>query len=136
MKSDLFFLLIDDDNLANALSAKLIEKVFVNVNISIVNKTNATVKLLKEDKYADPDLIFLDINLGNENGWELLETINNIYKEKNHQKLPKVIILTNSIFEEDRLRTRRYSNVIKYISKPMSVTELKEISNEYFTPAQ
>ena len=40
-----------------------------------------------------------------------------------------------SIFEEDRLRTRRYSNVIKYISKPMSVSELKEISNEYFTPA-
>jgi len=134
MNSDLFFLLIDDDNLANALSAKLIEKVFVNANINMVNKSDATIKLLKEEKYADPDLIFLDINLGNENGWNLLEDINKIFIERSNT-LPKVIILTSSIFEEDRLRTRRYSNVIKYISKPMSVTELKEISNDYFTPA-
>lgn len=134
MNSNLFFLLIDDDNLANALSAKLIEKVFVNVNINMVNKSEATIKLLKEEKYADPDLIFLDINLGNENGWNLLEDINKTFKERSNT-LPKVIILTSSIFEEDRLRTKRYSNVIKYISKPMSVTELKEISNEYFTPA-
>ena len=135
MNSDLFFLLIDDDNLANALSAKLIEKVFVNANINMVNKSDATIKLLKEEKYVDPDLIFLDINLGNENGWNLLEDINKIFIDRSNT-LPKVIILTSSIFEEDRLRTRRYSNVIKYISKPMSVTELKEISNEYFTPAQ
>ncbi len=134
MNSNLFFLLIDDDNLANALSAKLIEKVFVNANINMVNKSDATIKLLKEEKYADPDLIFLDINLGNENGWNLLEDINKIFTEKSNT-LPKVIILTSSIFEEDRLRTKKYSNVIKYISKPMSVTELKEISNEYFTPA-
>ena len=134
MNSNLFFLLIDDDNLANALSAKLIEKVFVNANINMVNKSEATIKLLKEEKYADPDLIFLDINLGNENGWNLLEDINKIFIERSNT-LPKVIILTSSIFEEDRLRTKKYSNVIKYISKPMSVTELKEISNEYFTPA-
>ena len=134
MNSDLFFLLIDDDNLANALSAKLIEKVFVNANINMVNKSDATIKLLKEEKYVDPDLIFLDINLGNENGWNLLEDINKIFIERSNT-LPKVIILTSSIFEEDRLRTKKYSNVIKYISKPMSVTELKEISNEYFTPA-
>jgi len=134
MNSDLFFLLIDDDNLANALSAKLIEKVFVNANINMVNKSDATIKLLKEEKYVDPDLIFLDINLGNENGWNLLEDINKIFIDRSNT-LPKVIILTSSIFEEDRLRTRRYSNVIKYISKPMSVTELKEISNDYFTPA-
>ncbi len=134
MNSNLFFLLIDDDNLANALSAKLIEKVFINANINMVNKSDATIKLLKEEKYADPDLIFLDINLGNENGWNLLEDINKIFIERSNT-LPKVIILTSSIFEEDRLRTKKYSNVIKYISKPMSVTELKEISNEYFTPA-
>jgi len=135
MKNNLFFLLIDDDNLANALSAKLIEKVFVNANITMVNKADTTIRLLKEDKHADPDLIFLDINLGNENGWELLEDINNVYREKNNVDLPKVIILTNSIFEEDRLRTIKYNNVIKYISKPMSVGELKEISDEYFAPA-
>ena len=135
MNSNLFFLLIDDDNLANALSAKLIEKIFVNANISVVTKSDATIKILKEDKYAAPDLIFLDINLGNENGWELLESINDIYREKNDKELPKVIILTNSIFEEDRLRTKRYKNIIKYISKPLSITELIEISNEYFTPA-
>lgn len=134
MNSNLFFLLIDDDNLANALSAKLIEKVFVNANINMVNKSDATINLLKEEKYTDPDLIFLDINLGNENGWNLLEDINKIFIERSNT-LPKVIILTSSIFEEDRLRTKKYSNVIKYISKPMSVTELKEISNEYFTPA-
>ena len=52
MNSDLFFLLIDDDNLANALSAKLIEKVFVNANINMVNKSDATIKLLKEEKYV------------------------------------------------------------------------------------
>ena len=135
MNSELFFLLIDDDNLANALSAKLIEKVFVNANISMVNKSDATIKLLKEDKYADPDLIFLDINLGNENGWQLLEAINAIYLEKENNELPKVIILTSSIFEEDRLRTRKYKNVIKFKSKPMSVTELNEIANEYFNSA-
>ena len=135
MNSELFFLLIDDDNLANTLSAKLIEKVFVNANISMVNKSDATIKLLKEDKYADPDLIFLDINLGNENGWQLLEAINAIYLEKENNELPKVIILTSSIFEEDRLRTRKYKNVIKFKSKPMSVTELNEIANEYFNSA-
>ena len=132
MNNKLFFLLIDDDSLANALSAKLIEKVFITANISMVNKANATIKLLKQKDYSDPDLIFLDINLGNENGWDLLDDINEIYKSKNNKELPKVIILTNSIFEEDMLRTEKYTNVIKYISKPMSVAELKEISRYYF----
>ena len=132
MNNKLFFLLIDDDSLANALSAKLIEKVFITANISMVNKANATIKLLKQKDYSDPDLIFLDINLGNENGWDLLDDINEIYKSKNNKELPKVIILTSSIFEEDMLRTKKYTNVIKYISKPMSVAELKEISRYYF----
>ena len=82
----LFFLLIDDDSLANALSAKLIEKVFIEAEIQIVNKFDATIELLEREKYAVPDLIFLDINLGNDNGWQLLDKINEIYNLKKHPR--------------------------------------------------
>ncbi len=128
----LFFLLIDDDSLANALTAKLIEKVFIHVDIHKVNKHQSSIELLEENIIPFPDLIFLDINLGNENGWDLLEGINNAYARKKIKELPKVIVLTSSIFEGDKIRSSQYENIIKFISKPMSVVELQEIADDFF----
>ncbi len=127
----LLFILIDDDILSNVLLTKLIEKVFNNVDVVVINNFTDSISVIeKQEKKID--LIFLDINLGNDNGWQLLDKINELYSKKD-KELPKVIMLSNSVFEGDKLRAKKYSNIIQFISKPMLVNELKLILNTYFS---
>ncbi len=127
----LLFILIDDDMLSNVLLTKLIEKVFNNVEVVVINNFKDSIDVIEQHKKTI-DLIFLDINLGDDNGWHLLDSINKVYS-KNDKDLPKVIMLSNSIFEGDKLRAKKYSNIIQFISKPMLVNELKLILNTYFS---
>ena len=113
-------LLIDDEYISNFINKKLIENIDASIHaIEFNNPEEAFFKL----PYIKPDLIFLDINMPVMNGWDFLERM--AAEEIDY----KVIILTSSVNNFDRLMAKKYINVIGYIEKPATISSI----NSYIT---
>ena len=122
-------LLVDDDEINNFISIKLIKKALLTSDImACLNGKFAIDQLVdiqKRDPEKLPDYIFLDINMPIMNGWEFLDE----YKRLNIDPLgkSKIFIISSSVFSNDINRARSYPIVKSFISKPLSVEKIKEL---------
>ena len=122
-------LLVDDDEINNFISIKLIRKaLFSSEIVACLNGKFAIDQLVEmQRKGADklPDYILLDINMPIMNGWEFLDE----YKRLNIDPLGKIkiFIISSSVFSNDINRAKSYPVVKNFISKPLSVEKIKEL---------
>ena len=122
-------LLVDDDEINNFISIKLIKKALLNTEImACLNGRFAIDQLMniqKKDPSKLPDYILLDINMPIMNGWEFLDE----YKRLNVDPLgkSKIFIISSSVFSNDINKARSYPLVKSFISKPLSVEKIKEM---------
>lgn len=113
--------LIDDDELTNILNKKIINSVLPDVAIEIFLDVDDALEWLKTNDEKGDYLIFLDINFPSRSGWDFLE---------DYQAFPilsKVIMLSSSIVQSDKIKALSYKNVIQYLSKPLSFNFLEMI---------
>jgi CheY-like chemotaxis protein len=75
-----------------------------------------------------PDVILLDLNISDFNGWDFLERFQQLYNEV--KKNIKVYVLTSSAMPADREHTAQYSFVKSLIDKPLQKSALLEINQE------
>jgi len=124
-------LLVDDDEINNFISIKLIKKAIDNTAISACLNgkfaIDELVNIQKHDPSLLPDFILLDINMPIMNGWEFLDE----YKRLNIDPLgkSKIYIISSSVFSNDINKARSYPLVKNFISKPLSVEKIKEMFN-------
>jgi CheY-like chemotaxis protein len=122
-------LLIDDDEINNFISIKLIKKALLNTEIlACLNGKYAIDQLLEiqqKDPSKLPDFILLDINMPIMNGWEFLEE----YKRLKIDPLQKskIFIVSSSVFSNDINKAKSYSLVTDFVSKPLNVDKIKEL---------
>src|SRR6201991_3918343 len=122
-------LLVDDDEINNFISIKLIKKAVENTAISAcLNGRFAIeelVEIQKKDPEQLPDFILLDINMPIMNGWEFLDE----YKRLNLDPLgkSKIYIISSSVFSNDINKARSYPLVKNFISKPLNVEKIVEL---------
>jgi CheY-like chemotaxis protein len=122
-------LLVDDDEINNFISIKLIKKALLSTEImACLNGKFAIEQLVsiqKKDPNKLPDYILLDINMPIMNGWEFLDE----YKRLNIDPLSKskIYIISSSVFSNDINKARSYPLVKSFISKPLSVEKIKEM---------
>ena len=122
-------LLIDDDEINNFISIKLIKKALSNAEISsCLNGRLAIEELTEMQKNSPeklPDFILLDINMPIMNGWEFLDE----YKRLNIDTTgkSKIFIISSSVFSNDISRAKSYPLVKNFISKPLSVEKIREM---------
>ncbi len=122
-------LLVDDDEINNFISIKLIKKALLTSEImACLNGKFAIDQLLeiqRKDPSKLPDYIFLDINMPIMNGWEFLDE----FKRLNIDPLGrcKVYIISSSVFSNDINKARSYPLVKDFISKPLNVEKIIEL---------
>ncbi len=121
--------LIDDDNIYQFTARTIIESTGLAKKIhSFYNGSEALLYFSsKENQQKEdlPDLIFLDINMPIMNGWEFLEEYRKLQPD-----LPKQIVLfvvSSSIDDHDRLKSKEYREVKDYIIKPVSRIRYQEL---------
>ena len=122
-------LLVDDDEINNFISIKLIKKAVDNAEIkACLNGKFAIdelVEIQKQDPARLPDFILLDINMPIMNGWEFLDE----FKRLNIDPAGKckIYIISSSVFSNDINKARSYPVVKDFISKPLNVEKIKEL---------
>jgi len=122
-------LLVDDDEINNFISIKLIKKALIYTEINAcLDGSYAINELLEiQDRNPDdlPDYILLDINMPIMNGWEFLDE----YKRLGIDPLgkSKIYIISSSVFSNDINKAKSYDLVKDFISKPLNVDKIKEL---------
>lgn len=127
-------LLVDDDEINNFISIKLIKKTLLNTDIKACLNGKFAINQLSEihDKQPDllPDYILLDINMPVMNGWEFLEEFERL-KIDPEGKI-KIYIVSSSVFSNDINKSRLFELVTDFISKPLNVEKLRHLfKHEY-----
>jgi len=122
-------LLVDDDEINNFISIKLIRKALFNADITACLNGKFAIDQLVEmqRKGADklPDYILLDINMPIMNGWEFLDEYKRLGIDPYGKT--KIFIISSSVFSNDINKARSYPLVKSFISKPLSVDKIKEM---------
>lgn len=141
MKTIKHTFLVDDDAVNNLINTKVILQSKLAIKISSFTCAKEALSKLKQIGESAPDefpqLIFLDINMPEMNGWAFLEEFmrfpNSLLQRCN------VVMLTSSIDLFDIKRSKTHSIVIDYIIKPLNTKFLAILGSpkhEYFSACQ
>jgi CheY-like chemotaxis protein len=123
-------MLIDDSPDDNFFHEREIKKSdSTNVVITECSGKNA-LEYLKSKKEPRSDLIFLDINMPEMNGWDFLEEYNQLEKELRGHAL--IMMLTTSDNFDDVARAKNWGIVSDYITKPLTKEVMSDIAAKYF----
>ncbi|MCI9845627.1 LytR/AlgR family response regulator transcription factor [Flavobacterium pectinovorum] len=110
-------IIVDDESHARSFLKKLCNRYFTD-KIEIVDECNSVSSALISIKKNTPDLVFLDIQMPDENGFELLSKYENI---------PFEIIFTTA-HKEFAIEAIRKS-ALDYLVKPIDVQDFKTAIN-------
>ena len=121
---------VDDDPIYQIIINKIIQRSEMFSKIfSYKNGKEAFDSLCEAiDKDGDlPDIILLDINMPVMDGWEFMEAMGEIQPKFKRQII--VYIVSSSIAVEDKNTSKTYTNILGYLSKPVSVNDLLLIAS-------
>jgi len=114
-------IVVDDEEIFLVILKRMAEKIDNNVEVMTYEDGR---KALEELTIGPaPDIIFLDINMGQMDGWEFLEN----YTKLDLQKSTDIYMLSSSSREEDLERIKQYSVVKGFVMKPIHPEILKNI---------
>lgn len=108
-------LIVDDE----AVNVKLLEKMLKNAGYTNVSSTNSPVECLKMYAEIEPDILLLDINMPEMDGFAVLEEIKIIDRG---DYLP-VLVLTAQIDRDTKLRALELG-VMDFVTKPFDNIEV------------
>lgn len=123
--------LIDDDEIHNFITENFISDHYPKTEVvSYQNPEKALDELHSATEHPEadcPDVIFLDINMPEMNGWQFLEK----FISYNIDKIcgSKIYILSSSLDPADISRSKQFPIVTNFISKPLTAEKVDAILN-------
>lgn len=125
-------LLVDDSELDNFINEKTIEanhfakKIYVNTSAkSALEFLNNLVTMGDQFSDAHPDVIFIDINMPMMDGFQFIESFKKM--SENRLRHPQLVILTSSVYHEDRQKAMNISGDIVFLNKPLTKEMLNNL---------
>ena len=121
--SDKSILVVDDEDSIRQMMCEMITRKFNNISVESVNNG---IEALEKIKSVNYDLIFLNINLGNEsiNGLEVLKRTKEIRLKQ------KVYMITGYTVEEETEKIVK-NNALGVLHKPFKLNSLYKIIENY-----
>ncbi|WP_421944755.1 response regulator [Pedobacter sp.] len=120
MRKEIF--LIDDDEYSLFINREIIAE-HTDLPIKCFNSGIRGLEYLQSEQSVEQVLLFLDLNMPQMNGWEVLEAISSLDTKTGIQ----VYILSSSVDIKDQLRAQDHNLVKEYILKPLESEVAKNI---------
>jgi two-component system nitrate/nitrite response regulator NarL len=117
-------MLIDDSDIDLFVQKRFMEISAFAKSIMVFQSARKALDVLVTPGQAQPNLIFLDLNMPDVDGFAFLEQLAMLPV---HQPRPKVVILTSSSSASDKARAATFTNVVCFLSKPLSEKRLVEL---------
>jgi len=120
-------MLIDDNPIDNLINKKMVEKENFSKSVLVYENAKQALEFLKTANETDlPDIIFLDINMPEMNGFEFLDAFAGL-DEKVIRK-SRIIMLSTSDSFKDLNRANQNRFVYKFLNKPLNDQVLSAIN--------
>ncbi|MEO5977618.1 MAG: response regulator [Chryseolinea sp.] len=119
-------LLIDDSDIDLFIQRRFLEVYnFSNELFSYKSAEEAIAWLESISADIAPDIIFLDLNMPESDGFAFLDNFRNL--PEGVQAKSKIVVLTSSNNAVDRDQAFVNKNVIHFITKPLKLTDIEEL---------
>ncbi len=127
MKKKIIWVVDDDAIYQTIINRLIIKSDAFSAHSSFINGKEAMnmLKTMLEDIESLPDIILLDINMPVMDGWEFMEEIKMIKSKISKHII--IYIVSSSIALEDKNKSKNFTDIVGYISKPVSVADLVSI---------
>lgn len=122
-------LIVDDDDLSIFLIGLTIEEIdFIETYDSVSGGWEA-LNYLEKYEGDPPDLILVDLNMPEMDGYEFIQRFEEQYKVL----LPntRLIVVTSSQRENDKTKSMSFPSVIGFIQKPLTEGKIRAILDSY-----
>lgn len=113
--------IIDDDPIHQRIAQIMISKNQIYDLFFGYTEADKALEFLKansDDQEKLPDVILLDLNMPVVDGWDFLEAFEIIKKDL--KKTIRIFIVSSSVDEKDIVRSKLFSSVKGFISKPLT----------------
>jgi CheY-like chemotaxis protein len=118
-------LLIDDDSISNFITEKLIlREDFAQKVTSYLSAEAALAYLneLEQQQLPAPEIIFLDLNMPEMDGWEFLSEFKKLPQAFTNQS--RVFMLSSAVDSKDIVQARNMKEIEDFISKPLTKEDM------------
>ncbi len=128
--SEKIIYIIDDDDIYQFTTKRLIEISNSNHKVVGIDNGETAIETLGSIQNSDdfPDIIFLDINMPEVDGWKFLELFRGL--SANIEKTIRIFMVSSSTDRSDKDKARSYPEIEDYIVKPFNLEVLGKYLNE------
>lgn len=118
--------LIDDSDIDLFIQRRFLEVYNFSSELLLYKSAEEALSWLRNiNGEAAPDIIFLDLNMPEIDGFSFLKNFKEL-PEKIRDK-SKIVVLTSSNSSKDREQAFSFKNVIQFITKPLKQTDIEEL---------
>lgn len=123
-------LLVDDSDIDLFVQRRFLEVCNFSDELLLYKSVDEALGWLRNTNgESAPDIIFLDLNMPENDGFSFLKSflaLPSKIKEKS-----KIAVLTSSNSAKDREKAFAYENVIQFITKPLRQTDIEELKGHF-----
>jgi CheY-like chemotaxis protein len=116
--------LIDDSEIDLFIQKRFLEVSHFSEELVMYNSANEALSRLKSEQ-SPPDVIFLDLNMPDEDGLTFLNNFSNLPTLVTTKS--KIVVLTSSESQAERDQVLSFKQVIHFITKPLKNTDIEEL---------
>lgn len=119
-------MLIDDSDIDLFIQRRFLEVYNFSTELYLYKSAEEALSwLMTADKESIPEIIFLDLNMPEKDGFTFLTNFKNlpdVVRDKS-----RIVVLTSSNSNKDRDQAYTCENVIHFITKPLKQSDIEEL---------